>query len=29
MTGLLAARYGFKVTAKDSGQGFVSITINT
>jgi histidine phosphotransferase ChpT len=28
MTGLLAARYGFKVTAKDSGQGFVSITIN-
>lgn len=29
MTGLLAARYGFKVSAKDSGQGFVSITINT
>ncbi len=27
MTGLLAARYGFSITAKDSGQGFVSITI--
>jgi histidine phosphotransferase ChpT len=27
MTGLLAARYGFSVTANDSGQGFVSITI--
>lgn len=27
MTGLLASRYGFNLTAKDSGQGFVSITI--
>jgi histidine phosphotransferase ChpT len=27
MTGLLAARYGFSVSAKDSEQGFVSITI--
>ncbi len=28
MTGLLAARYGLTVAAKDSGQGFVSFTIN-
>ncbi len=27
MTGLLAERHGFNVTAKDSGQGYVSITI--
>lgn len=27
MTGLLAERHGFTVTAKDSGQGFISITI--
>lgn len=27
MTGLLAKRYGFQVSAKDSGQGFVSITV--
>lgn len=29
MTGLLAERHGFKVTAKDSGQGFISITIRS
>lgn len=28
MTGLLAARYGLKIAAADSGQGFVSVTIS-
>lgn len=27
MTGLLAERHGFSVSAKDSGQGYISITI--
>lgn len=28
MTGLLAAQYGLTVSLKDSGQGYVSVTIN-